>query len=356
MAFAQTVLEIEGVSKRFKTKTKTVQALSDVSFSIRKGEIFGLLGPNGAGKTTLISVLCGLVDPDQGRVCILGKDIGKDMEEIKRRINFVPGFTNIGVELTVREFLRYYCLLYRLDDIDERIGRVTRLIDLSDRMDDLTLNLSSGYKQRLLFAKALLNEPGLLFLDEPTVGLDLEAALSVRELIKRLRDAGTTILLTTHNMYEAEELCDRIGLLLSGKLIMVGTLGQIKSKVKPQSTLEIEASDPRKLLALLKKQRFVASCTLRQRLVLASLRKESDRHRLYALLSRCGQDVYQVVRSEPTLEEAFLKLIRDTKGSMREEGNTIKEERMITKKNMAEKENTAGIMEERMKKKGDAHA
>jgi ABC-2 type transport system ATP-binding protein len=305
-----TAIDIQNVSKTFRSKTKVVRALSGVSFSIGKGEIFGLLGPNGAGKTTIISILCGLLDADDGSANILGMDVSKDSLEIKRKINFVPGFTNIGLNLTVTEFLKYYCLLYNLDDAKQRIKRVMKLVEIEDRSEDLTLDLSSGYKQRLLFAKALLNDPAILFLDEPTVGLDLEISITIRNLIKKLRDQGKTILLTTHNMYEAEELCDRIALISKGKIILSGTVAQIKKNIVAENQTEIQATRPEILMKSLAKLSFVKRCDIRNGMITVSLKERASERLLLKFLSESSEEIYSVARAEPTLEEAFLKIMR----------------------------------------------
>ena len=226
------VLKIQNLNKEFGKGNKKVSALNNVSFNIKKGEIFGLLGPNGAGKTTLISIMCGLLEKDSGKVQIVGKDLDTEITEIRKKINLMLGFTGIGMSLTVREFLNYYCMLYDLDNSKKRIAKAMDAVDITDKKDMKTLDLSSGYKQRALLAKALLNEPELLLLDEPTVGLDVEISIKIRSLIKQLQKKGTSILLTTHNMYEVEELCDRIALISHGKIIAQGSVDDIKSMIK----------------------------------------------------------------------------------------------------------------------------
>ncbi len=297
------VIEIRDVVKRFGKNT----ALDSVSLSIEKGEIFGLLGPNGAGKTTLINIMCGLVEKDSGSVSILGMDIGQ-MHRIRERINIVLGFTSIGMDMSIRELLKYYCLLYDLDNSKMRINYAAKAAGVDDRMDYLVRDLSSGFKQRVLLAKALLNDPEVLFLDEPTVGLDVEAAMKMRSLMCDLRKKGNTIILTTHNMHEVEELCDRIALISNGRIIAQGSVPEIKGLLKVDLVVEIDTSDNADLCTRLKRIKYQALVV--EGVVHVKLEKELDIQRLLATLSGYPLEVYSFRLLEPTLEEAFMKLVK----------------------------------------------
>ena len=228
---------VSQVSKTFSGKHK---ALSRVDLRIREGEIRGLLGPNGAGKTTLISILVGLTAPDEGTVQVCGLDIHRDLHRIQGLVNMVRGFSGVLEKIRARELLTYYAHLYgaplpRVDEVLQRTG-------LWERRDQEVAHFSSGWRQRFFIAKALLNRPKVLLLDEPTVGLDVDAALKVRDLVREINAEGCTILLTTHYMREAEELCAGIALIAFGKIVADGTASELKALAAtpelPDPTLE----------------------------------------------------------------------------------------------------------------------
>jgi len=309
------VLKIQNLNKEFGKGNKKVSALNNVSFNIKKGEIFGLLGPNGAGKTTLISIMCGLLEKDSGKVQIVGKDLDTEITEIRKKINLMLGFTGIGMSLTVREFLNYYCMLYDLDNSKKRIAKAMDAVDITDKKDMKTLDLSSGYKQRALLAKALLNEPELLLLDEPTVGLDVEISIKIRSLIKQLQKKGTSILLTTHNMYEVEELCDRIALISHGKIIAQGSVDDIKSMIKVDKIIEVEVDNLKEFAKAVRKQKYVISSKVFQDVVHVKVSSYAFVRKILDYLSKSKFRIYSIRLVEPTLEEAFVKIISGKAGS-----------------------------------------
>ena len=229
-------VEARGVSKAFRGRP----ALCAVDLTIREGEIQGLLGPNGAGKTTLIAILAGLTAADAGRVAICGLDVRRHLHQVQARINMVRGFSGVLEKFTARELLTYYALLYGAPA--GRVAEVLRRAGLWDRRDQEVANFSSGWRQRFFIAKGLLNAPRVLFLDEPTVGLDLDAAMALRDLIREINRQGCTILLTTHYMREAEELCGRIALIARGRIVAEGAPAGLKALVRgpdlPEPTLE----------------------------------------------------------------------------------------------------------------------
>ncbi|HLC80038.1 MAG TPA: ABC transporter ATP-binding protein [archaeon] len=232
-------LVVQGALKKFSGKNGDTLALGGVDFKIEKGEIFGLLGPNGAGKTTLISAICGLIELDGGKITVLGKDCLTQKEEVSQEIGLVTGFAGLLQGLSVKDLLKYYSLLYSVQNFEKRIEEVLEQTGLAQKKDQVAQNLSSGFKQRFYIAKALLSNPQVLLLDEPTVGLDIKSAMKIRALIKKLSVEGKTILLTTHYMGEAEQLCDRIALINSGKIVALGTISQLKSLAKkPKAGLE----------------------------------------------------------------------------------------------------------------------
>ena len=209
-----------------------VPVVNDLSFEIKKGEIFGLLGPNGAGKSTTIRMLITLTRPSRGKVEVAGYDVIASPEEVKRNIGIVLQQTSVDGELTVWENLEFHGRMHHIPNPKRQklIDQWLDYVELGNRRDSLVKNLSGGMKRRVQIARALLHSPQVLFLDEPTVGLDPQTRRRLWEIIKDLNRKGMTILLTTHYMEEVEFLCDRIGIIDQGKLIELGTLDEFKDK------------------------------------------------------------------------------------------------------------------------------
>ena len=232
-------LTVTNAVKEFKDKNTKTRALDNVSLTIKQGEIVGLLGPNGAGKTTLISSICGLLELDSGTITVFGKDSLKEKEGVSADINLITGFAGLLQGLSVEKLLTYYALLYNVKGMEKVIDRVLTQTGLQEKRKQVAQTLSSGYKQRFYIAKALLSNPKMLLMDEPTVGLDVKSAMQIRALVKNLKKDGKTILLTTHYMLEAEELCDRIALINGGKIVALGTSKELKKIAgTPDATLE----------------------------------------------------------------------------------------------------------------------
>ncbi len=222
-------------------KRKT-EALKGLDLSVPEGGFWGILGPNGAGKTTLLSILSNLLTPEEGEVTILGKEIRAHAMELSRRINLSSGHANFPWSMTIRENLEYYGMLYGLPrkQRHRKIEELLKLFDLTSFAGARFDELSTGTKQKLSLAKALLNEPELLLLDEPTVGLDPDVAHRIRELIQSLhREKGTTILMTTHNMKEAEALCEQVAFIKDGTIKACGRVRDLKRDLRLGDTILI---------------------------------------------------------------------------------------------------------------------
>jgi ABC-2 type transport system ATP-binding protein len=239
-------IRAEGIYKTFRSgwmRRRKKEALKGIDLQIEEGEIFGILGPNGAGKTTLLSILCTLLLPDRGIVNILGMDGIHDGQQIRKRVNIVSGNANFLWSLTVKENLHYYGMLYGLTG-KEREEKVERLIDLFNMREHQNIpfdELSTGMKQRVSLAKSLINDPEILFLDEPTVGLDPDISIRIRdEILSIHKERGMTVLLTTHNMKEVEYLCGRIAFLKEGKILTIGTAEALKKMVRIGDLVKIE--------------------------------------------------------------------------------------------------------------------
>jgi ABC-2 type transport system ATP-binding protein len=221
-----------------------LRAVEDVSFSIEEGEIFGLLGPNGAGKTTTIRMLSGLTVPDGGQAMVDGCDVIQDPVGAKLRLGVVPESSNLYMELTATENLIYMAQLYGMPKAEwrQRVDDLLRQFGLHERKDSRFQGFSRGMKRRLTIAAALVHRPRIVFLDEPTTGLDIMSARGLRKLIREFKKGGVTVLLTTHLIPEAEELCDRIAIIVKGKILLIDTVGGIRHRVKETEILDIAIS------------------------------------------------------------------------------------------------------------------
>ena len=221
------MIKISGLTKYY----GGITAVNDLSFEIKEGEVFGLLGPNGAGKTTTIKMLTTLSRPDAGSYMIDGFDVVKDTYEIKSRIGVMPQENNLDRELTAYENLLIYGMLHGVKDVKKKITDTLKTIDLWERRDSVVSGLSGGMQRRLLLARALLPAPSILFLDEPTVGLDPQMRRHIWDIIRKTRVEGRTVVITTHYIEEAEALCDRVGILSKGSLIALDTPDNLKAAV-----------------------------------------------------------------------------------------------------------------------------
>jgi ABC-2 type transport system ATP-binding protein len=234
---------IISVSNLTKTYASGFQALKNINLDIRKGEIFALLGPNGAGKTTLISIVCGIVTPTSGKVTIDGHDIVNDYRAARSLIGLVPQELTADMFESVWSTVSLSRGLWGKWDDPAHIEKVLKDLSLWDRKDSKLMKLSGGMKRRVLIAKALSHEPTILFLDEPTAGVDVELRKDMWETVRSLRDAGVTIILTTHYIYEAEDMADRIGVINKGELILVEDKNELMHKLgKKQLTLQLHES------------------------------------------------------------------------------------------------------------------
>ncbi len=234
------ILSVAGVSKTYKSG---VVALKPVDLEIRRGEIFALLGPNGAGKTTLISIICGIVTPTTGTVTVEGHDALRDYKAVRRRIGLVPQELSTDAFETVLDTVKFSRRLFGRSGHDDYIGRLLRDLSLWDKRGSRIMELSGGMKRRVLIAKALSHEPDILFLDEPTAGVDVSLRRDMWKLVHRLRAAGTTIILTTHYIEEAEEMADRVGVIDRGELLLVDDKAALMAKLGKRE-LDLTLAEP----------------------------------------------------------------------------------------------------------------
>jgi ABC-2 type transport system ATP-binding protein len=231
------VISIQGLTK---TYASGLEALKKIDLEIDKGEIFALLGPNGAGKTTLISIVCGIVTPSTGAVRVGGQDILKDYRATRSMIGLVPQELHTDMFVTTWDAVRFSRGLFGKAPNAPYLEQVLKDLSLWEKRNDRIMTLSGGMKRRVLIAKALAHEPEILFLDEPTAGVDVELRRDMWELVRKLRERGTTIILTTHYIEEAEEMADRVGVISKGELILVEEKASLMKKLgKKQLTLHL---------------------------------------------------------------------------------------------------------------------
>ena len=302
-----------GVLRR---RTDPVEAVRGISFHIDRGEVFGLLGPNGAGKTTTIKMLITLLLPTSGSATILGHDVVAEPRAVRRRIGYVfGGDRGLYERLSALDNLRYFAELYAVPAREQpaRIGELLELVGLAGRERERVEGFSRGMRQRLHIARGLLHDPDLLFLDEPSIGIDPVGARELRQTISGLREQGKTILLTTHYMFEADELCDRIAVITRGELVASGTSAELKARVSAGSVLEVEVFDGLGgRLSVVEALPGVRSATVTtgatsQTLVVSI---DSGADVTGATLDALhGLRVGRVVSRQPTLEDAYVELV-----------------------------------------------
>ena len=302
-----------GVIKR---SIKEVMAVEDISFEIKGGELFGLLGPNGAGKTTTVKMLATLLIPTKGTATILGYDVVKDANEVRKHIGFIfGGERGLYWRLSGIDNLRYFASLYGVEPevSKKRIPYLLEMVGLKDRGNERVEGYSRGMKQRLHVARTLLHDPEILFLDEPTIGLDPVGARDFRQVIRDLQSEQKTILLTTHYMFEADSLCQRVAVIDKGIIVALDSPSELKKHVADLSVIEIETfgtSD--EIVKRLRALSFVDSLHVeeqdqRQMLLIQTARGAEAVPDVMNSLN--GTRVGRVVVREPTLEDAYVRLV-----------------------------------------------
>ena len=307
----------------FKTHTgvikrtgRQVLAVDDVSFEIEEGELFGLLGPNGAGKTTTVKMLTTLLIPTSGSASVKGHDVVRDAQQVREQIGFIfGGERGLYWRLSGIDYLRYFASLYSVppEVSRKRIPYLLDMVGLSGRGEEKVEGYSRGMKQRLHVARTLLHDPAVLFLDEPTLGLDPVGAREFRNVILNLQSEKKTILLTTHYMFEADALCDRIGVINHGRIIALDTPTGLKQHVSDLSVVEVETFGASSAaLETIRELPFVDSLAVedndqRQMLLVQTRRGAEAVPDIMSVLA--GQRVGRVIVREPTLEDAYVRLV-----------------------------------------------
>jgi ABC-2 type transport system ATP-binding protein len=317
------IIEVDGLSRvyrsgggLFRRRKHEIHAVRGISFSVGRGELFGVLGPNGAGKTTTIKMLVTLLLPTAGRARILGYDVVESPQEIRRRVGYVfGGDRGLYERLSGIDNLRYFAEIYGVPAREQRsrIGELLELVDLRGRERERVEGYSRGMRQRLHIARGLLHRPQVLFLDEPSIGIDPVGARELRATVKALVDTGTTVLLTTHYMFEADELCDRIAVVNGGQIVATGSPAELKQRVSGGDVLEIEVFGiPDGVVAAVRGEAGVRSVTVEERgpaqVLIVQTEPGADLAKV-VLGHLAGACTGRFSSREPTLEDAYIELV-----------------------------------------------
>ncbi len=304
---ATPAIEVSHLSRTF----GRFRAVDDLTFDVRRGEVFGFLGSNGAGKSTTIRMLCGLLAPTSGRALVDGIDVGRDPEAVKQRIGYMSQRFSLYELLTVDQNIRFYAGLYGLtgDRLAERRRFALEMGGLVGREDVLAGSLAGGWRQRLALGCALLHEPPIVFLDEPTGGVDPVSRREFWRLIDDLSRGGTTVLVTTHYLDEAER-CDRVAIIHAGKLAALGTIGELERTFADRPILEIRAPDPVAVMSRLDALPFVEKTSLFGVAVHAVLAgRDVSAGQVRDALAEAGLAVTAIASVPPSLEDVFLDVV-----------------------------------------------
>jgi len=303
------IVSIRGLTKTYKGG---FEALKGIDLEIRKGEILALLGPNGAGKTTLISTICGLVKPTSGTVTVGGFDIVRDYRKTRDQIGLVPQELTLGAFDVVSDTVRFSRGLFGMPEDENKIDEILSDLSLTDKKDAMVNRLSGGMKRRVLIAKALAHEPSVLFLDEPTAGVDVELRKDMWKLVEKLRQSGVTIILTTHYIEEAEEIADRVGVISDGKLLVIDEKANLMNSLGRKQLIVDLRSPISELPALLNDFDLELSAD-GQRLTY-TFDTQSERTGITSLLQAVGEaglGLKDLNTSQSSLEDIFVNLVHN---------------------------------------------
>jgi ABC-2 type transport system ATP-binding protein len=321
------VIEVDELTRTFRSgrglvrrlrgqPAKETQAVRGISFTVERGELFGLLGPNGAGKTTTIKMLITLLLPTAGRASVLGHDVVRDARTLRRKVGYVfGGDKGLYDRLSGLDNLRYFAELYAVPprEQNKRIDELLELVGLKGRERERVERYSRGMRQRLHIARGLLHRPEVLFLDEPSIGIDPVGARELRSTVKMLVDNGTTVLLTTHYMFEADELCDRIAVIGAGRILASGTPADLKQRVSVGGVVEVEVFGVEDgVVGRIQRLAGVRGVAVEEQgqAQLLVVRADPGAEVTQPVLSCLdGARVGRVVTREPTLEDAYVELV-----------------------------------------------
>lgn len=314
------MIELKNVTKKYGPTT----AVDDISFEVKDGEIVGLLGPNGAGKTTTMNMITGYIEQTSGQILVNGNDILRKPNKVKKQIGYMPEGTPLYYELTPKEFISYMAelkLVKRKERKDE-VNRVLKEVGIEEVKDRLIKNLSRGYKQRVSLAGALVGNPDVIILDEPTVGLDPKQITEIRELIKKLGKKHTVIL-SSHILSEVSQICEKVIIINKGKIVAIDTPENLERATRDNNAISITIEDPKNNINKVKEK-------IKEISKVDFIKDNDDGTKEYAIISSSNVDlrkklfdvlpkmdivIFELKKSEATLEEAFIKLIDNSKNN-----------------------------------------
>lgn len=318
------MIEVKNVTKKYGTTV----AVDNISFEVKDGEVVGFLGPNGAGKSTTMNMITGFIEPTNGQIIINGNDISRKPKKAKKDIGYMPENVPLYYELTAREFIKYMAELkmVKRDIRKQEVERVIKEVGLEEVQNKLIKNLSRGYKQRVSLAGALIGNPDVIILDEPTVGLDPKQITEIRSLIKRL-GRKHTVILSSHILSEISQICERVIIINKGKIIAIDTPENLEKMTKEKNKISIIVEDPKNNMKTLKEKiKEIESVEFikdnndgTKQYIITSSSKIDLRKKLFEVLPKEEIVIFELKKAETTLEDAFIKLIDTAK----EEKNNV---------------------------------
>ena len=300
------VLSVKNLNKIF---DKNIHALKNLNLEVNEGEIFGLLGPNGAGKSTFINILAGLTTKSSGDVNVWGFNLDKNPRQVRASLGIVPQEVNVDPFFTPKKLLELQAGLYGVKKKDRITETILELVALKEKANNYTRNLSGGMQRRLLIAKALVHKPPIVILDEPTAGVDVELRKKLLESVKSLRNIGVTIILTTHYLSEAENMCDRIGIINKGNLIALDTTENMLNKIQTK-IVKFSVSKKVKLIDNVKSQIKIIKNNEKE-LIVSYEKNIINIQEIIDLVKSQKIDIFDVQSRDPDLEDVFVKLIKN---------------------------------------------
>lgn len=335
------MIQVENITKKYGSFT----AVNDISFEIDEGEIVGFLGPNGAGKSTTMNMITGFIEPTKGRIIVDGYDISQKPKKAKKQIGYMPEGVPLYSDLTVKEFVTYMAELKGCNSKTkkEKVQKVLEETGLTEVQNKLTKNLSRGYKQRVSMAGALVGDPKVIILDEPTVGLDPKQVTEIRTLIKELGKTHTVIL-SSHILSEVSQICNRVIIINKGKIVAIDTPENLENKVVENNSIYVTVEDPdnkmdgiKDKLENIKEIKLIAENEDKTKKYMITGEKDVDlRKNVFETFAKEGITIFEMKKVDATLEDAFMKLISDST-----EKTSVNEEKDLNNNENAEKEETA---------------
>ena len=353
------VIEVKNVTKKY----PNITAVDNISFEVKDGEVVGFLGPNGAGKTTTMNIITGFIEPTEGQIIINGYDIVKKAKKAKKQIGYMPEGVPLYTELTVKDFVNYMAELKGIKKKEKKqmIENTINETGLKDVQNKLIKNLSRGYKQRVSMAGALVGNPEVIILDEPTVGLDPKQITEIRTLIKELGKKHTVIL-SSHILSEVSQICEKVVIINNGKIVAIDTPENLENKTKEKNTIIITVEDSKENMNSIKEKiKEIEEVKLlkensdgTKQYSITSAQEVDLRKKLFETLPKDEITILELKKDESTLEDAFIKLIEADKTEIKEEKTETKEEKAklkAEKKEEKKKQNELKKAEKESKKK-----